>query len=629
LNARYHVLDGYGRLTGPAGYALALASVALAYLAWLAVQALVGAESPFLIFTLPVLVSSIYASRGPAVAAAILSAVYGLALFAGDGILAISEIIQFPIFSLAAAAIILLVGNRARAALDATALRTRSEAEAQRASRDAEELNLLIEGAIDYAIFMVDPAGRVTIWNKGAERIFGWTEREAIGRPTSILYPQDAAFAGEPEADLREALVAGRISGERWRVRKDGTEFLAETLVTPLMDAQGTLRGYAKVLRDVTDRHASAQAVEQRERHLQSILDTVPDAMVVIDECGLIVSFSAAAQKLFGYDEEELVGRNVSLLMPSPDRELHDSYIERYATTGEARIIGIGRVVTGVRKDGRAFPMELSIGEALSGGQQLFTGFVRDLTDKHRTEARVLELQSELVRVARLSAMGTMATTLAHELNQPLTAIANYAEAAGPIIGSADPEKHALLREIFTEMAGQSMRAGGIMRALREFIARGEIEKRVENLPELVEEAAALALVDAGERGVTARIALDPKAISVLVDRVQIQQVLINLIRNAVEAMADSPIRELRLASAVEESGMIRVCVSDTGPGIAPGVAEQLFEAFVSTKHAGMGLGLSICRTIIEAHGGRMKAGASAQGGAEFVFTLPMALQEG
>jgi two-component system sensor kinase FixL len=437
------------------------------------------------------------------------------------------------------------------------------------------------------------------------------------------LVPAAAVAAGTSARDLEEALAQGRLTGERWQMRRDGSEFLAEVTVTPQREADGTLRGYAKVLRDITDRHAFERAVERRERHLQSILDTVPDAMIVIDGRGLIISFSAAAQTMFGYSEEELIGRNVSLLMPSPDRERHDSYLYRYHKTGERRIIGLSRLVTGLRKDGRAFPMEIKVGEAQSEGQQIFTGFVRDLTDKHRTEARVNELQSELVHVSRLSAMGMMATTLAHELNQPLTAIANYAEAAGPIIDSDLPEDRALLREAFEEMSGQAMRAGAIVRRLREFIARGEIEKRVENLPELIEEAAALALVGAREQGVTTQRDLDPTATPVLVDRVQIQQVLINLIRNAVEAMEDSPVRRLLIASALGEDGMIRITVADSGPGIAQEVAGQLFQAFVSTKSSGMGLGLSICREIVEAHGGRLRIANRIGGGAVVTLWLP------
>jgi two-component system, LuxR family, sensor kinase FixL len=623
LDLRFQALSGRDRPSQLGGYALAVAAVALVVALHLAAAPLVGGQSPILFFTVAVLVTAFYADRGPALLAVALSAVGGSALFWADGALSAVEAMRLLVFGLVSGGLILFGQQAIRARLAAIDMRVRADAEARRAALYAEELNLLVESAADYAIFMVDPAGAVTIWNKGAERTFGWSEAEAIGRPGASLYA--AAEAGKAPKDLALALAEGRLSGERWQIRRDGSEFVAELTITPLRDGEGRLRGYAKVLRDVTDRYAFERAVERRERHLESILDTVPDAMIVIDQRGLILSFSAAAQQMFGYAEEELVGRNVSLLMPSPDRERHNSYLYNYLKTGERKVIGIGRDVTGLRKDGRSFPIELKVGEALSEGQQIFTGFLRDLTERQRTEARVNELQSELVHVSRLSAMGTMATTLAHELNQPLTAIANYAEAADPIVGSDREEDRALLREIFQEMAGQTMRAGGIVRRLREFIARGDIEKRVEDLPELIEEAAALALIGTRERGIAAEIVLDPAATPVLVDRVQIQQVLINLIRNAVEAMEESEVRQLRVSTGFSDAATIRIAVSDTGPGISRSVASQLFQAFVSTKSSGMGLGLSICRTIVEAHGGRIRAGESAEGGAEFEFTLPTA----
>ncbi|MBI2718911.1 MAG: PAS domain S-box protein, partial [Rhizobiales bacterium] len=175
---------------------------------------------------------------------------------------------------------------------------------------------------------------------------------------------------------------------------------------------------------------AQNAAIVEREAHLQSILDTVPDGMIVIDERGIVLSFSAAAERIFGYTADEVCGRNVNLLMPSPHREHHDDYIRRYLTTGERRIVGIGRVVAGQRKDGSTFPMELAVGEVSQGSRRLFTGFVRDITERQLTRQRLQELQSELSHVSRVSEMGQMASALAHEINQPLTAASNYLQAA-------------------------------------------------------------------------------------------------------------------------------------------------------------------------------------------------------
>ena len=359
------------------------------------------------------------------------------------------------------------------------------------------------------------------------------------------------------------------------------------------------------------------------ESHLRSILETVPDAMIVIDEHGLILTFSAAAERMFGYLEDEVLGENVAMLMPSPDRERHDAYLERYLRTGERRIIGIGRVLTARQRDGATFPIELSVGEARIGEDRVFTGFIRDLTERQQVELRVHDLQSNLAHVARVSEMGTLATSLAHELNQPLTAIANYVEAARDMLDKVpDEETLEILREALSECAAQSVRAGQIVRRLRDFISRGETERRIESLRRLVTEASALALVGGGGHDLEVEVRLDPSVDRVLVDRIQIQQVILNLIRNAIEAMEDQPNSRLLIASEPVADGMLCVTVADNGPGLAPEIEERLFEPFRSTKETGLGLGLSISATIVEAHGGRIWADRSKMGGTAFHFTI-------
>lgn len=346
----------------------------------------------------------------------------------------------------------------------------------------AAELSLLIDGAASYAIYMLDAEGRVAIWNKGAERIKGWTEEEIVGRHCSLFYPVEDVAAGKCEQDLARAEALGRIEEESWRVRKDGSEFLASVAITALRDETGTLRGFGKVLRDVTDERAAERMAEAREAQLSSILATVPDAMVVIDDRGLVQSFSRAAERLFGYAEAEVIGRNVGMLMQPAEQQNHDGYLARYMATGERRLIGTTRRVIGQRKDGSTFPHELAIGEAVGGGRRLFTGFVRDLTEREAIGARLNELQAELIHVSRVSAMGVMASTLAHELNQPITAVANYVEAGRDLLADPTPETIASVREALGEAAAQAMRAGQIVRQLRSFVARGEVEKRASDL---------------------------------------------------------------------------------------------------------------------------------------------------
>ena len=371
------------------------------------------------------------------------------------------------------------------------------------------------------------------------------------------------------------------------------------------------------------DQPSSEQGPEA-EAHLRSILATVPDAMVVIDEHGSILSFSAAAEKMFDYREDEVVGRNVKMLMPSPDRERHDQYLTNYLTTGKRKIIGIGRVTTGLHRDGSTFPMELSVGEAWLGKRRIFTGFIRDLTERQQTLLRLQDLQSELAHVGRVSEMGTLASSLAHELNQPLTAVATYCESARDLLeNDPDAETLAMVREALDEAAEQAVRAGQIVRRLRDFMSNGEMERRVESLQRLMNEANALALVGSREHGIDVQLSLDSRADLVFVDRIQVQQVLVNLIRNAIDAMMDSTVRCLAICTSREADDLVRVTIEDTGSGINEAVAPQLFQPFVTSKQNGMGIGLSICRTIVEAHGGRIWFEQGSNGGTAFHFTLP------
>jgi two-component system sensor kinase FixL len=374
---------------------------------------------------------------------------------------------------------------------------------------------------------------------------------------------------------------------------------------------------------------SSEVALQAAEARLRSILRTVPDAMIIIDERGRIESLSSTAERLFGYSMDEVSGRNISEFMPTPHREQHDGYLERYLATGVRHIIGIGRIVVGQRKDGSTFPMHLTIGELRSADRHYFTGFIRDLTDQQMTESRLKELQSEVTHMSRFTALGEMASTLAHEINQPLTAITNYLKGCHRLLASVEGASAATLRDALSKAADQALRAGHIIQRLREFVARGDSERQIESLPKLIEDASTLALIGARENGVAVSFRLDPRADLVLADRIQIQQVLVNLIRNAIEVLADhdGP-RHLEVTSLAKSGDMVEVSVADSGPGLAPEVSSHLFQPFITTKQKGMGLGLSICRTIVEAHGGRIWVDATPRGGTVFRFSLRAANEE-
>jgi two-component system sensor kinase FixL len=309
--------------------------------------------------------------------------------------------------------------------------------------------------------------------------------------------------------------------------------------------------------------------------------------------------------------------------MPDPYKDQHDDYIARYLKTGEKRIIGIDRVVVGRRKDGSTFPMKLAVGELRSPGQTFFTGFIRDLTERQQSAQMLDQAQAELARLARLNEMGEMASTLAHELNQPLSAIANYVQGSRRMLEKIDGEAADRLKGALDETARQAMRAGDIIRHLREFTVRGQTDKQREDIRVLIEEAGTLALVGSQERGIKTVFEFTGGEAPVLADRVQIQQVLINLMRNAMEAMRESETRILTIRTE-QLPAQVRVEVADTGPGLADDIAPRLFQPFVTTKPSGMGIGLSISRRIINSHGGELSFARNPAGGATFSFTLPL-----
>jgi two-component system, LuxR family, sensor kinase FixL len=490
------------------------------------------------------------------------------------------------------------------------------------AHRGTDDLRLRLAAIVDSshdAIIGKTLDGIVTSWNAAAESLFGYSESEMVGRPLAIILP--------PDKLEEEAMILARIRQglkvdhyETVRRRKDGSEIDVSLTISPIRDRDGNIIGASKIVRDISERKKGELVLTRREALLRSILDTVPDAMIVIDEHGLMQSFSAAAERLFGYATHEVLGRNVNMLMPSPYREAHDGYLARYLATNERRIIGIGRIVVAKRKDGSTFPIELAVGEVKSEGARLFTGFIRDLTERQERDRRLQEVQAELIHVSRLSELAQMVSALAHEVNQPLSAITAYLKATSRFLGSGDQQKAAAIVE---RAAEQTDRASAIIRRLREFVKKGDAERRAEDLAKVIDEATALAMVGTKNQGVTVRLELDTRVPPAIIDKIQIQQVLFNLMRNAIEAMAASEQRELIIATLQLESGWIEISISDTGPGLAPHVRRNLFQPFVTTKATGMGVGLSICRSIVEAHGGNLRAEDRPGGGTTFRFTMP------
>ena len=360
------------------------------------------------------------------------------------------------------------------------------------------------------------------------------------------------------------------------------------------------------------------------EDKLRRVIDAALDGMVVIDASGTVLLYNAACERLFGYSADEVLGKNVNLLMTPHDRRNHDTYIRNYLRTGKARVIGKGRDVTGRRKDGATVPIRLSVGELRDDADAtLFIGTLHDLTQTLRTRARIEELQSELMQVARANAVGEMGSALAHELTQPLSAVVGFVEASSELIDQGGGEIPAKVREYMKEAVTQSLRAGDVVRLLREFSARGDTERSVHDINAVVEETCRLATLGTAAGGIELALDLAADLPQVLIDHIQIQQVVLNLVRNSIDALRDIETPAITVATTPGRQE-VEVVVGDNGPGLSSEVRERVFEPFVSTKPDGIGIGLSICRTIVEAHGGRIAVDPAAERGTAFRFSVPV-----
>jgi two-component system sensor kinase FixL len=384
------------------------------------------------------------------------------------------------------------------------------------------------------------------------------------------------------------------------------------------------------------------------EDRLSALLDAAVDAIVLIDPRGRISRFNRAAERLFGYVAAEVLGQNVSMLMPGPYHEEHDGYLERYANTGRPRIIGIGREVVARRKDGSTFPIDLSVGEfrrpAVAGGKRTedggehgFVGILRDITARKAQEQQLRDaseelrqafgeaedLRARLTHAGRLGTLGEMVSGIAHEVNQPLTAIANYASACKRLLlsGRAQPEEMA---EVLDKISVQAERAGQVIRGLRKLARREDRAADRLDVNQLVGEVARLVEFEFRNAGWQLRQWLAPDLPQVSGDGVQVQQVVLNLLRNAVEAMAEATTcGDTVDLSTRHREGWVEITVDDCGPGIPVATAQRLFEPFFTTKPQGMGLGLSICKSIISAHGGELRHEPRDGGGSRFRIRLP------
>jgi PAS domain S-box-containing protein len=445
---------------------------------------------------------------------------------------------------------------------------------------------LLVEGVEDYAIFMLDHQGRVATWNRGAERIKGWRAEEIIGQHFSRFYPADDVADGKPERLLALARARGSVEDEGWRVRKDGRQFFANVLITALRDRDGGLWGYAKVVRDLSERAHTSD-------FLRSIIDHVLDGIISIDERGTIQSFNLAAERMFGYRAAEVVGRNVRMLMPEPYQGQHDQFLANYLRTGVARIIGSGREVRGRRKDGSTFPIDLAVSEFMLGRRRHFTGLIRDISQRKA-------LEQQLVQSQKMEAVGRLAGGVAHDFNNLLTVVSGYSELLLLELAPGHPHRQAI-----NAIRHASDQAKVLTRQLLAFSRKQFFEPRVVSLNDVVRSAEGMLRRVIGE-DVTLTTGLEPELGSTRVDPLQVEQVIMNLAINARDAMPTGG--KLRIATGtvtpteedrqrhpgLKPGPYARLTVDDTGCGMDAATLARLFEPFFTTKGPGKGTGLGL-----------------------------------
>lgn len=393
-------------------------------------------------------------------------------------------------------------------------------------------------------------------------------------------------------------------------------EIWLEAQAAPVLQPNGEIvwHGYVS---DATERKRFELSLAETAARLQATIDGARDAVITMDADGAIHSINRAGMAMFGYAPDELAGRNLALLVTGIDRLSETAHAQERLSPQEC--VDGRREVEGRRIDGRRFPAELTLSEARYDGKRLLVAFVKDLSEQRRIQERVQRLHSD-----RLEAMGGMAATLAHEINRPLAATATYLNVARRLLEKSQPPADASITGVIEKAAEQTLRAGRIVNSLRQLVTRGEPDKTLESAHELIQAAHTAMQSDASRSKVDVRIECRASNDMVVADRTQLKQVLVNLMRNAIEAMQHTEIRELTVSTSNPDDTLLRIDIADTGAGLAAVVEDDYFEPFTTTKMKGMGLGLSISRSIIEAHYGRIWAERKAGGGAVFSFTLPL-----
>jgi two-component system sensor kinase FixL len=472
--------------------------------------------------------------------------------------------------------------------------------------RDEERWRSIIQSAVD-GIVLIDARGRIEAFNPAAERLFGYTEAEVLGRNVSMLMP--SPYHEEHDGYLARYLATGdaRIIGIGREVtgrRRDGSVFPLHLSVGEA--SVGGERKFTGILHDLSARVRLEEQLRASEARWRSIVESAVDGIVVIDRTGHIEAFNPAAERLFGHAEREVIGQNVNMLMPSPYHEEHDGYLARYLTTGVRTIIGIGREVTGRRRDGTTFPLHLSVGEMSVNGERKFTGILHDLSARIEMEERLRE-QTALAR------LGQMAAVIAHEVKNPLAGVRGAIQVIGSRLPK-DSKDAAVVKEIVSRIDALNE----LMKDLLLFARPSQPHPRLVDVGALIRTTADLLSGDPALKRITVR--LEGHVPPVLADAELLKIVFQNLLVNSAQAMQGQGLIQVTLQAV---DGQCQLTFRDAGPGIAPGVLDKIFTPFFTTKARGTGLGLSTAKRIVEAHAGTIAVTCPPDGGTTVVLHLP------
>jgi two-component system sensor kinase FixL len=586
------------------GYLVAVASVALSLIVRATLAPYLDDGVPYLHFFPAILVASWYGGFGPGSLATFLSGLAALYFFLGPEGFAVTsahDAVSLTLFTIIGVAIASLSGRLRDAHREV-------HAEAALARTRAERLDAVINTTVD-GIIVIDSRGAIEAFNPGAERLFGYAAAEVIGKNVNVLMP--SPYHEEHDSYLGRYLSTGdrKIIGIGREVqgrRKDGAVFPLHLSVGEMTVAGE--RKFTGMVHDLSTRARLDAQLRASEERWRAVIDAAVDGIVVIDPRGTIESINPAAVRLFGYGESETIGRNVSMLMPSPYHEEHDSYLARYVATGDKKIIGIGREVTGRRKDGTTFPLHLSVGEIFTQGQRKFTGILHDLSGRVALEERLRE-RSALAR------LGEMAAMIAHEVKNPLAGIRGAVQVIGGRLpaGNADAP---MMQEIVKRIDSLDQ----MMKDLLLFARPPQPNRAPTDMVPLIAATAGLLKEDEGARQVDVEIA--GSAPLVAGDGEMLKMVFHNLLINGAHAMHG---KGKILVEVMAADGACRIAFRDQGPGIPADVRDKIFTPFFTTKRRGTGLGLPTAKRFIEAHDGRITVECPALGGTTVTVQLPLA----